>query len=951
MKVKKTTFMTVLVIFILIGSNVTVSTITGTTSKNLIKLISSSEQEEKEQIRPLESTKFDDFNYLDGCIHPATEEIFSNKQIDLELRYLMAMKLSSIAKHDYAVLFLIANEISNAFNGRIQRYHFGYLVEIDNNEAIFIEHGHHLQIAEDTTSLIEKLSNKYSTVLLASCNSKKVADNYNNIYGFMGKITLASVIDTIAIDYKVIDYIPLLNLYYSSLSSYELYVTEEGAIPVTSPLITIGLGIVASWNILEYQIPTFYAGTVSLETGNEHWGAIHINDKCDKQQLPITNGVIHEVLQSWDSLFLIIISGLVDGNLKYNCVAFKFNPKTASEFKIAIVVLSVHPDYTPLNPLSPAYYTILTANLILKTSDAKSVPFLIGLVIEWIAWSHNRAFIYIPVPVPIVALSNAPSAIAGESFDSYLQGLDNDSEERADEIAENAVAQLLSGTWVETVILWINSVILSFCAENSALYYIVWVAVVAIIIAALVWIAIEIIPIIIASLPAIITFFQNLFGGGTPTRAPGFSLLSLNSGENPVILDDTTSHIYDEDSDGIPNNVERNYFELYIEGTPDEQIYIGQEDTWMDPEEDYDGDGLYTLTEIIYNANPFVVDTDGDGLNDSFEIDVEGEPFTFDAMLTDNDGDGNLDTQTITIQGDITFLSNPSLFDSDMDGIGDSQEITLGINRLNRDSDGDGLIDGYEVYAEMFGWNGVTYEDLSPIQDNSNWAASDLDGDGYNNSVESWLFTDPNSIDTDGDGLNDNEEELYSTDPTDADTDRDQLSDGDEVFYNTDPLDFDTDRDLIPDGYEVTHGLNPLVDDTLNDLDGDSLSNWDEYYIYHTHPNDVDTDNDGLDDYEEVIIHNTDPNNQDSDGDNLNDFVEVQVYDTNPNSPDSDNDLLGDYSEIMTHHTDPNCADTDGDDLDDGVEVYFEGTDPLDADTDNDGLKDEVMLILIVQRT
>lgn len=93
--------MTVLIISVLIGSNITNSCITGTTSKNLISFISSPEQEENDWIHSQESNKFDDFNYLDGCIHPLTEKIFSNQQITLELRYLMATKLSSIAQHEF----------------------------------------------------------------------------------------------------------------------------------------------------------------------------------------------------------------------------------------------------------------------------------------------------------------------------------------------------------------------------------------------------------------------------------------------------------------------------------------------------------------------------------------------------------------------------------------------------------------------------------------------------------------------------------------------------------------------------------------------------------------------------------------------------------------------------------------------------------------------------------
>lgn len=76
----------------------------------------------------------------------------------------------------------------------------------------------------------------------------------------------------------------------------------------------------------------------------------------------------------------------------------------------------------------------------------------------------------------------------------------------------------------------------------------------------------------------------------------------------------------------------------------------------------------------------------------------------------------------------------------------------LGSDPFNEDTDGDGLLDGFEVN---------TYG------------------------------TDPLRPDTDGDGLTDLAEiEQYSTDPTLADTDLDGASDGQEVANGTDPLQF-----------------------------------------------------------------------------------------------------------------------------------------------------------------
>lgn len=72
-------------------------------------------------------------------------------------------------------------------------------------------------------------------------------------------------------------------------------------------------------------------------------------------------------------------------------------------------------------------------------------------------------------------------------------------------------------------------------------------------------------------------------------------------------------------------------------------------------------------------------------------------------------------------------------------------------------------------------------------------------------------------------------------DPATADTDGDGLSDADERARGTDPYNPDTDGDGLPDGWEVAQGLNPLVsegaDGAEGDLDGDGLSNWQEWVL------------------------------------------------------------------------------------------------------------------------
>ncbi len=134
------------------------------------------------------------------------------------------------------------------------------------------------------------------------------------------------------------------------------------------------------------------------------------------------------------------------------------------------------------------------------------------------------------------------------------------------------------------------------------------------------------------------------------------------------------------------------------------------------------------------------------------------------------------------------------------------------------------------------------------------------------------------------------------------------------------------------DGWEINNGLNPLVDDSATDLDGDGLTNLEEYEA-GTDPNDADSDDDGLTDGDEVNLYYTDPlisdYDLDSDGDSLTNVEEVDIHETDPNDSDSDDDGLTDGEEINTYSTDPNDSDSDDDGFSDYEEV-LNGTDPND---------------------
>jgi hypothetical protein len=141
-----------------------------------------------------------------------------------------------------------------------------------------------------------------------------------------------------------------------------------------------------------------------------------------------------------------------------------------------------------------------------------------------------------------------------------------------------------------------------------------------------------------------------------------------------------------------------------------------------------------------------------------------------------------LATQTASFVQTQTIIRGED--DGDNDGLINSEELDIGTDPINPDTDGDGLLDGEEVKTYM---------------------------------------TSPTVADTDADGLLDGEEvRTYMTHPLNPDTDADLLSDGDEIARGTNPLILDSDQDGLADGAEVNIGTDPLQQDTDKDrlLDG-----------------------------------------------------------------------------------------------------------------------------------
>lgn len=147
--------------------------------------------------------------------------------------------------------------------------------------------------------------------------------------------------------------------------------------------------------------------------------------------------------------------------------------------------------------------------------------------------------------------------------------------------------------------------------------------------------------------------------------------------------------------------------------------------------------------------------------------------------------------------------------DSDMDTILNGDELVIGTNPLDEDSDDDGLNDGVEFMHRSR---------LSPLlfdtdDDGVSDGKGDLDKDNLTNKEEVVIGTDLVSEDTDFDGLTDGfEVNVYGTDPLKYDTDNDGLMDGDEYALETDPNNQDTDYDGVIDSNEM---VNQTVEENI----------------------------------------------------------------------------------------------------------------------------------------
>ncbi|MFK8004989.1 MAG: T9SS type A sorting domain-containing protein [Saprospiraceae bacterium] len=474
------------------------------------------------------------------------------------------------------------------------------------------------------------------------------------------------------------------------------------------------------------------------------------------------------------------------------------------------------------------------------------------------------------------------------------------------------------------------------------------------------------------------SFISNLLTGGINAKNSDTDMI-------PDYLD------LDADNDGIPDIVEAGGIDFDGDGMVDDLDANGQLTTdadndgftdWYDP----DNDGTLGVDSgsdeeplVVTNAsaahfhgetgdshdidgdnlpNHLDLDADNDGIPDLVEaggIDVNGDGRV--DIVTDFDEDGYADiydTNDDKIDGveDATdALLQTAGTDTDADKKSDDLAITWNNGQgNNKDTDGDGFIDGLDLDADDDGIpDNIEAGTNDPQADgkvNTGLAPWDADGDGLANVYDENANDGPSSaggnpnglalvettVDTNNDGIVNNTEAMASGGGGYNNTNLDQDK-------NPNHLDLDSDNDGITDVVENAGGavsadhssgvLDGIVGDnsTVTDVD---KNGWHDPSTSAT----LDSDNDNLPDFLD----------KDADNDGIVDYLEG-VCSTCPTFTDltvvdaNGNGVLDKYEVLNSNNenggsnigTTPNLDD---DDLVDTTPDY------LDTDTDQDGQYD-----------
>ncbi len=342
-------------------------------------------------------------------------------------------------------------------------------------------------------------------------------------------------------------------------------------------------------------------------------------------------------------------------------------------------------------------------------------------------------------------------------------------------------------------------------------------------------------------------------------------------------------------------------------------------------------------------------DSDGDGLMDGEEVGLGTDPQDWDT-----DDDGRNDWHEMTGGGPIP--TDPFDPDTDDDGLLDSAEVfgANATNPVNADTDGDGLCDGGAGTPYMTSGHPTVI--VNPICKSCSQPGNVSCGTSIRTGSPDGIGDHPNPMGLGEDENGNGNWDVGETDPNQYDTDGDADGDGiEKLGFSTSRQSAIPSTDMLGQAIRVAYPecgcLDPLDPDTDGDGISDGVEDLNHDGNFDFNPSDFDFQ-DLLDGAPQSDPEETNPCNPDTDDDGLTDYFERNqtnpsvFYPYNPTNPldhDTDNDYLFDGEEVNWPCIDP------GFNLDpnlDGIADYFVMTvlgdvlDPTNRDSDSDGFID-----------